>query len=635
MMRPLVRALALVCGLALASRAGAQLLELVTDDVPQPIYLASSGDDRLFVVSRPGAIYVVEGGSVRQTPFLDISGLVDEDGEGGLLSMAFDPNYATNGRVFVYYIDNSGDSVLARYERLNENQLDPASGHILLTIDQPASRTNHKGGTVAFGPDDLLYLGLGDGGGSNDPDCNGQRTDTLLGKMLRLDVDVTPDVDPWHEPAAGNPFDDPNDAIPDEIWATGLRNPFRFSFDRDTGDLWIGDVGQGTREEIDVEDADDAGGRNYGWKREEGSFCPSFDFASCPVAPPVCGDPAYTRPVFEYDSVSGSHAITGGIVYRGASTPEFAGRYIFGDSSTGDIWALSASAPYTAERLGDGGTPVAFAEDAAGDLYLADLGGRVYRLHLDGSGPASSIAACVNAANARVAKYASAAEKDARNCAALAAKGKLGAQTADQCAIADSKGALAKQQAQLEQVEAKRCEATPAFGFAGSQTAGAAAEAAGRELAQLALGPNLDAALVTKADDKVAAACQQEVLKALGSCQNARRKELLRCKKAGLKDGSIGSAEALAECLDADPAGRVERACAKLATRTLPRKGAAPAVELEAAFPGCAESDVADLADCLDAAGRCAHCRTFSAADGLGVDCDAFDDATGNGSCPE
>ena len=634
----LLARLLFAAALALASEARAQgpMFEVVTGsaDVPQPIHIANAGDARLFIVSRPGVIYVVQDGAVLPTPFLDITDLVGVMGEGGLLSMAFDPGYATNGRVFVSYTNNDDDSVLARYERSGSdpNTLDPTTGHVLLTVDQPAGRFNHKGGQLQFGADGYLYFGLGDGGSGNDPDCLAQDDGSLLGKMLRLDVDVAPDVSPWHETPATNPHVGATAPF-DLIWASGFRNPWRFSFDRDTGYLWIGDVGQDTREEIDREPAGDAGGRNYGWKRVEGTVCrydDMTDVPGCGVQPPTCSDPGYTAPVFDYATVSssGRHAITGGFVYRGASAPAFQGRYVFADSSSGELLALQPGGAGPADVLSNElSVPASFGEDAAGELYLADLGKeRVYRLHLDRAGAAAAAERCVNAANARVAKYTTAAEKDVRACVTLAARGKLGAQTLAQCSEADREGALAKQQTALEQVEATRCTPAPAFGFGGSATAGAAAEASGRDLAELVFGADLDAAIATNDGDRVTAACQQAVLKGLSSCQGARRKELLRCKKAGLKDGTIDSAETLAACITSDANGRVARACdpaaGPLVSRTLPRKCAAPGVDLAGAFPGCADASVAGLAQCLDVAGRCAHCRTFVAADALDVDCE-------------
>lgn len=294
----------------------------------QPVFLtAPAGDSRLFVVEKPGTIRIVANGSVLPANFLDISALVEDIGEGGLLGMAFSPTYASDQLFYLYYIDLAGDSVLARFQTSagNPDLANAGSQFILRTVDQPAGAgfANHKGGTIAFSPaDGFLYWALGDGGGSDDPFQNAQNPNSLLGKMQRLDVSGGATA-PYTIPP-DNPFVGP-DGVADEIWALGFRNPFRFSFDRANGDLWIGDVGQNAREEIDYEPATDPGGRNYGWDVQEGTLCHE------PHLPAqLCENPQsplnFTFPYYEYPThVSGTCAITGGVVYRGSAPSSRAG----------------------------------------------------------------------------------------------------------------------------------------------------------------------------------------------------------------------------------------------------------------------------------------------------------------------
>ncbi|MGI8928549.1 MAG: PQQ-dependent sugar dehydrogenase, partial [Candidatus Limnocylindrales bacterium] len=275
-------------------------------------------------------------------------------------------------RLFVNYTNNDGDTVVSEFSRLSGQPgsvfADPGSERVLLTIDQPYA--NHNGGMIAFGPDGDLYIGMGDGGSAGDPMGNGQAPTTLLGKMLRIDVNAG---DPYGIPA-DNPFVG-GDALP-EIWSLGWRNPWRFSFDRVTGAMFIGDVGQRAREEIDAEAAGD-GGRNYGWNIMEGDLCYRTD---------PCATDGLTLPVVVNDRSNGECAITGGYVYRGANYPELNGAYFFSDYCTGTLWALDAAEAVTtgsAETLvlGEAGFgPSSFGEDEAGELYAVNLRGEIYRL---------------------------------------------------------------------------------------------------------------------------------------------------------------------------------------------------------------------------------------------------------------
>lgn len=343
-----------------------------------PIYFVSPpGDERLFIVQRNGAIRILSGGQLLPRPFLDLGEQITEEGEGGLLSMAFHPRYGENGLFFVNYTDTEGDTVIARYRRsADPNRTDPASAVQVLSVDQPYS--NHNGGQLQFGPDGYLYIGMGDGGSAGDPACYAQRRVNLLGKMLRIDVDKTDGNRPYAIPP-DNPYLGEN-RMPDEAWAIGLRNPWRFSFDRETGDLWIGDVGQNRREEIDFQPAKTPGGRNYGWKPMEGTLCFADD--TCESGTPACDAPELTRPVLEYPHEDGDCSVTGGYVYRGRAIPALAGRYLFGDYCTGRIWAARREATgFDVRRLPERAhSVVSFGEDSQGEIWLGTYEGRVWKL---------------------------------------------------------------------------------------------------------------------------------------------------------------------------------------------------------------------------------------------------------------
>ncbi len=338
------------------------------------ISIAHAGDERLFLVDQDGEILIFDGQQVLTTPFLDITGIVQFSGERGLLGLAFHPNYANNGYFFVHYSDNSGDTMVARYTvSANPNIADSGSAQTILNVSQPAS--NHNGGQIEFGNDGYLYIGLGDGGGANDVFCNGQKLDTLLGKILRIDVDSgLPYTIPISNPFFGMA------GVQDEIWAYGMRNPWRFSFDRDTHDLYIGDVGQGTLEEVDFQMASSTGGENYGWNIKEGSNC--FGCGVC-SGPCDCSDPSLVDPVFDYNSGPGCATVIGGYVYRGATVSALDGEYVFADYClNGELWAMTPGA-WVRSTLALpilGGIPT-FGEDSCGELYVVSLGSpnRIYR----------------------------------------------------------------------------------------------------------------------------------------------------------------------------------------------------------------------------------------------------------------
>lgn len=361
-------------------------LEQVASGLASVTGITHAGDSRLFVVLREGRILIRGNNGFLVQPFLDIRSLVNTGGEGGLLSVAFHPRFAENGFLFVNYTNSALDTVIARYHvSTDPNRADPGSARTLLVIDQPFD--NHKGGQIQFGPNGYLYIGMGDGGAAFDPSCRAQREDTLLGKMLRLDVDQNTGAAPFYGIPSDNPFRGPG-GLADEVWALGLRNPWRFSFDRQTGDLWIADVGQGQREEVDFQPASSRGGENYGWKPMEGTLCATSD--ACPASTPPCNSPAYTLPVLEYGH-DAKCSITGGYVYRGSRLPQIRGMYFFGDFCTGEIWAAAREGSgFTVRALSDRRSQLTtFGEDRDGEIYLATLGGALVRITGDTVAPAA------------------------------------------------------------------------------------------------------------------------------------------------------------------------------------------------------------------------------------------------------
>jgi glucose/arabinose dehydrogenase len=394
MTRP-TRLLAAAAGflvLALAVRGDAQAVQSVqvASGIPGAVFVAApAGDSRLFVVERAGRIFVVQSNGTTTT-FLDIRTRVGTLGEGGLLGLAFPADYAESGLFTVYYTNSSLDSVVSRFEvTANANVADPGSEEELLFIDQPDGPNfqNHKGGTIHYGPDGFLWFATGDGGSANDPNENAQNPQSLLGKMLR--IDVGPVFAPSSRVVAGEvyriPADNPfvGSAPRDELWALGLRNPYRWSFDRDTGDLWIGDVGQGAIEEIDFEAATDPGGRNYGWDVMEGTRCNTID----PAPSPPCRAASLTLPIFEYDHSASRCTIIGGYRYR-ADLSALNGLYFFGDFCTGEIWSLDPDTDAVVDRTAQLGaaagsdfTLVSFGEDGFGRVLIVNRNvGTVHRI---------------------------------------------------------------------------------------------------------------------------------------------------------------------------------------------------------------------------------------------------------------
>lgn len=362
-------------------------LELVevASGIPNPTVVTHAGDgsDRLFIVEQQGRIRVIDNGVLLASPFLDILSIVNSSGfEQGLLGLAFHPDYETNGFFYVNYIDSAGDTVVSRFSvsAVDPNVADPASELQLLTVVQPFS--NHNGGQIEFGPDGYLYIGLGDGGSGGDPGDRAQDIALPLGKILRIDVDSTQPPLNYAIPA-DNPFVGVAGAA-EEIWALGLRNPWRFSFDRLTGDLYIGDVGQNLYEEINRAPAASTGGENWGWRCYEASH--PYNTAGCgPI-----GD--YDMPILEYPHGAPSFpcSVTGGYRYRGPMAPSLDGAYLFGDYCTGEIWAgiedlpggswstLPLDFPQNTSSLRT------FGEDEVGNVYVA-AGSTVWVLREIGS----------------------------------------------------------------------------------------------------------------------------------------------------------------------------------------------------------------------------------------------------------
>jgi glucose/arabinose dehydrogenase len=346
--------------------------QLVRGGFTRPLGVANAGDGsgRLFVVEQPGQVRVVQpDGTIGATPFLDISSQVLFGGERGLLGLAFHPGYAENGRFFVYYtrLPNGENTVSEFRVSTAPDQADATSERMLMSVPDPAA--NHNGGALAFGPDGYLYVAMGDGGGQNDQFGNGQNLNALLGKIHRIDVDAPPAAGRAYAIPADNPFAAGGGAP--EIWAYGVRNPWRITFDRATGDLYIADVGGSAGEEINRQPAGAAGGLNYGWPLMEGSAC---RVSSCPAG--------LVTPIAAYDHSLGCTVI-GGYVYRGAGQPAMTAAYFFADWCSGIVFTLDLDGGSAAVKqiLNSGLGPSSFGEDEAGELYLVDHdAGGLYRV---------------------------------------------------------------------------------------------------------------------------------------------------------------------------------------------------------------------------------------------------------------
>ncbi|MEO8510742.1 MAG: PQQ-dependent sugar dehydrogenase [Chloroflexota bacterium] len=363
----------------LPSGPDALALEPFAGGLSEPIGLTNAGDGSglLYVNERSGRVRVVESdGSVRGDPFVDLSAVVVAGGEQGLLGLAFHPDYAQNRRLFVTYTAaaDGADTLAELSASADGTRVDPASLRVLFAVPDPAG--NHNGGQLAFGPDGYLYVALGDGGGANDQFGNGQDPGTLLGTILRLDVDSAPAPGAAYAVPSDNPFAadgaHAGQGAP-EIWAWGLRNPWRFSFDPESGDLYIADVGQRAWEEINRQPGDSAGGENYGWSMMEGRHC--FGSETCDQSP-------FVAPIAEYSHDQGC-SVTGGYVYRGAAQPALDGIYVFGDHCSGLIFTLHVDeGTITPKLVLESGRQVSsFGVDEGGEIYLVSLGdGALYRV---------------------------------------------------------------------------------------------------------------------------------------------------------------------------------------------------------------------------------------------------------------
>jgi glucose/arabinose dehydrogenase len=370
-MRSTLKVALAACGIALAPLApNAQAIgvDVVAQGFEAPVFVTSPpGDDRLFIVDQPGRIWILSGGAILATPFLDVTGLVRYGGERGLLGLAFHPDFARNGRFYVNYTNTRGDTRVVEYQVSSDaNVASPSSAREIIGFSQPAA--NHNGGWLGFGPDGYLYISTGDGGGAGDTFGNGQNPNSLLAKILRIDVDHG---DPYAIPPS-NPWANGGGVPEAFIW--GLRNPWRASFDGNN--LYIGDVGQGTWEEIDVIPLADAGA-NLGWSIMEGAHC--FGAQNC--SPPA----NYAAPIYEYSHREGC-SVAGGYVYRGAAIPSLRGQYVFGDYCEGFVRSLryangeATNVTDLSTAIGNVEQILSFGTDSRGEIYITSSNGRIYKI---------------------------------------------------------------------------------------------------------------------------------------------------------------------------------------------------------------------------------------------------------------
>ena len=373
-----------IAALLLSSPASARHFSLTTVDtgLATAAAITHAGDDRLFVVAKEGFVWIYRNGVRQSAPFLDIRDRVlftgEPESEQGLLSVAFDPGFATNGFLFAAYTDRDGVAVVSRFSVTgpNPDAASRGSERILLRVPQPGP--NHNLNHLAFGPDGMLYVASGDGGYQPEPLCTPQQPDSLLGKILRLDVHQNLDTPPYHAIPADNPFLGSSN-VRDEVWALGTRNPWRFTFDRATGDFWLADVGHKLREEIDFLPAGSSGGQNWGFKMMEGKTCRG-SAANCDFPIPPCFDAAYSAPVLDYGHDNRHCAIIGGHVYRGSAIPALQGAFLAGDYCGATFLVRRVGGDFQLEELStDLFRLIAFGEDAQGETYLL-VAGTLYKL---------------------------------------------------------------------------------------------------------------------------------------------------------------------------------------------------------------------------------------------------------------
>jgi uncharacterized repeat protein (TIGR03806 family) len=630
------------------------------------LHVTHAGDSRLFLVERAGIIRIYEEGQgILPTPFLDISSLVGSpDSERGLYAMAFHPDYATNGYFFVSYLAaGTFDSVIARYQvSADPDVADPGSEAILITLDQPDH--THNGGMIGFSPvDGHLYVSFADGACCNDPVCAGQRGDTFLSKLLRLDVDQNVTQPPYYGIPSDNPFlaaADPGDQTLDEVWALGLRNPYRFTFDRLTGDLFIGDVGEADWEEIDYQPASSTGGENYGWKVMEANSCKHPVPGACPPGVPPCFDSAYTAPIYAYAHSDSGCAVVGGFVYRGSAIPDLYGWYVFADHCRGAVRAIQETSPgqwgNLRELLVLPGKAFGFGEDADGEVYVQDRY-NVYRL-VDGVGRSVQSTlqqTCINRMNSRGAVVAKKRGYLNDQCVKYAGRQRLDRlglppedRTLAACLDTDPRGRVQRFIDTLSLQETRVCrdpnkpQQVPDFAYTSAAAVSAAAVSAPVRLVRSLLGPDPDAAIVFTAQDAAKARCQADVARDSRLVFDAIWTKALEGKRGHLRGrwglpADLGSdlAARVLQHVDDDIPERIGRKLDQL-DRTL--GGACTGLDLDELFPGdCGTPGVTAAAfrDCVHERARCYFCRSFESFDGLVIDCDDFDDGTpGNGSCP-
>ncbi len=360
----------------------ALVLENLNLNVDNVTFIGHAGDQRLFIAQQAGQMLIYDQGALSPSPFLDVSALVNSGFEQGLLSFAFHPDYANNGFVFVFYSDLNNHATVARYRRSDSdaNAVDPASATVVYAVDEG---TGHYGGQLGFGPDGYLYVSIGDGGSQQDPECDAQDPMNVLGSILRIDVDQNVDTPPHYGIPADNPFSGGAGEHDAEVWSFGFRNPWRFSFDRLTGDFYFSDVGQFTREEVNFLAAGSAGGQNYGWKAMEGTFCHDANDppSNCPTGTPICGAVELIAPAIEYDHSQSDCSITGGYVYRGQLASQLRGEYLAGDWCSGTIRASQQINQVWQTRILSISLPriTTFGEDVHGELYASD-GDAIHRI---------------------------------------------------------------------------------------------------------------------------------------------------------------------------------------------------------------------------------------------------------------
>ena len=490
-----------------------------------PTYIWNAGDNRLFVVERDGLIRIfIPGQGFLPTPFLDLTAKVGTGGERGLYAIAFHPDYASNGYFFVSHADaGTGRGLVARYRVSgNANVADPNSEEEVIAL--VGGGGTHNGGQIAFGPDGYLRVSFGDGTGGQDPPCRAQNDDLFFGKLLRINVDALPYTIPPDNPFVG--AGDPGNTIRDEIWAKGFRNPWRFGFDRVSGDLFIGDVGQDRIEEVNWEPAGTPGGRNYGWKVMEGSDCHDEDPVDedCQAGTPSCFSPAYTPPMHEFvhGGTRGLCAIISGFVYRGTAIPGLQGKYVYGDLCSGIIWSREQVSPGVWGNetiIAEKNFIRSFGEDAQGELYIA-AGSDVWKL-VPGNGFKQTRLqqACISTMNRKGAEVAKARLKLDAKCVRATGQRRLGNlglppgdQTAEGCFAFDVAGRTQRAEDALVRKEALSClerpERMPTFGYRPSAVVAVAARTAASRVTHSLFGANADAALVFQDQNPVGADCQ-------------------------------------------------------------------------------------------------------------------------------